>query len=91
MAHERKNVVEELAVLPESENEAAFYSRNSCPNFEELTFDYSWKHYAPNRKDPLEVPELKRLYVPRCLFMTVGVSTFMEIVFPNCKVEFWEN
>jgi hypothetical protein len=90
MAYKRERIVEELVVVPTSENEGAFYSRNTCPNFKELTFDYSWKHYKTDMKDPLEVAELKKLHVPLSLFLDVGVLTFMRDVFPNCEVSYWE-
>ena len=89
MAYKRERLVESLVVVPVGENERAFYSKNNCPNFEELTFDYSWKHYKTDMKDPLEVPELKRLHVPYSLFMALGVTLFMEEVFPNCDVTYW--
>ena len=89
MAYTREGIVEELCVYPSSNNEAAFYERNSCDNFEQLTLDYVWTEYSKKFHTVLEVPELKKIYVPRALFECLGVYKWFEYSFPNCEIKFW--
>jgi hypothetical protein len=91
MAYERKNIVEELVVTPESQNEMLFYARNNCSNAEEITLDYTWKQYSSfaHPEGPLVVPELKRIYVPCSLFECLGVYSWFKHSFPNCEIQYW--
>jgi len=44
-----------------------------------------------NYVDPVVVPELKEIYVPRILFTCLGVFTWFRHSFPNCQILFWED
>lgn len=90
MAYTREGIQEELCVYPSSKNESAFYERNNCDNFEQLTLDYVWCEYSKKFKNVMMVPELKRIYVPRTLFECLGVYKWFEYSFPNCDITFWE-
>lgn len=89
MAYERKNIVEELVINPESQNEELFYARNNCSNAEEITLDHIWKMYSAVSGDALVVPELKRIYVPCTLFECLGVYSWFKHSFPNCEIQYW--
>lgn len=90
MAYTREGISEELCVYPSSNNEAAFYERNSCGNFEQLTLDHAWSEYSKKFHMVLEVPELKKIHVPRALFECLGVYKWFDYSFPNCEITFWE-
>ena len=59
---------------------------------EEDTLDYTWRIYSKKHglKIPVTVPEFKELYVPRHLFLSLGIKQWFQHSFPNCKVDLWE-
>jgi hypothetical protein len=85
MAYYRKNVVSEFVVdglLGDLEQELL-----ESKNIEELTLDFQWQKYQ--RLKPLVIPELKYICVPKILFESLGVYSWFQYSFPNCKIEFW--
>jgi hypothetical protein len=91
MAYTRENITDQLLIIPQSSNENTFYERNTCPNNEEITLDYTWKEFSKKYHDALVVPELKMIFVPRVLFECLGVYSWFKFSFPNCTIMFWDN
>ena len=81
MAYLRRNICEDLSVYPYDE------VQEEVP--EEYTLDYMWTEYNEKYHEALVVPELKKLFVPRDLFLCLGVTQWFMFSFPNCVVEFW--
>lgn len=103
MCYNRQNIQEEIITTPgplsiddetvygaTEEEHSYFYSFYRCKNDEQITLDYTWKHYDQKRPIPMVVPELKKLHVPAHLFYTLGVKSWFAECFPNCKVTFWK-
>lgn len=90
MAYLREGIVDRLAVLTSQVDDLCFYERQSAKNYYEITFEYSWREFCKTHKDSIHVvPELKEVYVPKCLFQCPGVWALFNYSFPNCKVIFW--
>ena len=68
-------------------NDGSYFTRHEFPD--EITLDYMWEFYSRKYRNCGIVPELKRLHVPRELFMCLGVQKWFEYSFPNCLVTFW--
>jgi len=82
MAYLRTNICEELVVYPYDP-----VIEKDWP--EEITLDYTWDIYNEKYHEAQVVPELKKLFVPRDLFVCLGVTQWFLFSFPNCVVEFW--
>jgi len=96
MAYYRKNVSSSVHLKKIDYKELLAYT-DSAKNFEQITLDYIWKQASARRDpdgnyvDPVVVPELKEIYVPRILFTCLGVFTWFRHSFPNCQILFWED
>ncbi len=96
MAYHGKNVSAYLFVNNFNYHDLYVWSKNE-PEFEKLTFDYYWKQYSQLRGsngaylEPNIVPELKEMYIPRILFNTIGINTFIKICIPTCSITYWED
>jgi hypothetical protein len=90
MAYFREGICSELKIHPEFTIEYNLKETFQFPNFNELTLDYTWNN-PEIYKEALVVPELKTLYVPKCLFECLGVYKWFEYSFPNCEILFWES
>lgn len=92
MSYYRKNVVEEIITDVSEYDDLYKYQ-----NFNEITLEYIWKFNSSFKNvdgeylHPLIVPELKKIYVPRFLFETLGVFEWFKYSFPKCKILFWED
>ena len=96
MAYFRKQITSELSIQNNELHDLYTWARNE-PEFDRLTFDYMWERYSFYRDsenrllEPLQVPELQRMYIPNVLFECIGNKTFMATSFPNCELSFWED
>jgi|LakMenEpi03Aug12_release.lakeMendotaPanAssembly.Ray.scaffolds.fasta_scaffold526904_2 hypothetical protein len=89
MAYYREGVVKKLEVYIGDIDE---YMKIKNCNYFPLTLSYMWsKTSNESISDTQLVEELEHLFVPRILFETLGVYTWFEYTFPNCKIEFWED
>ena len=97
MAYYRKNITDTLYVSENDYTSLLKYRMSNCKNFHKLTLDYEWQKISNLRDDngdflePLVVPELKQIYVPRILFESVGVYPWFKHSFPNCTIMFLED
>jgi hypothetical protein len=97
MSYYRRCLTDQILVEIEDYELLEMYKNMNPNEFRGLTIDYMWKDYSETRDylnkyiEPQVVPELKYLFVPRILFETLGVYTWFQFSFPNCKVEFWED
>ena len=63
--------------------------------FEECKLDHELKRISSakntlgNFVEPLIVPELVYVKVPKVLFEEIGIYSWFKYSFPNCKIEFW--
>ena len=91
MAYLREGIVDKINTMPTRSDDLDFYNKRNPKNYYEITLDYCWKEFCRIHKDSLHVvPELKELHVPECLFNCLGVWSWFEYSFPNCKVTFWK-
>lgn len=90
MAYCQTYVFEEIITKPHfSEKvDTKFYNRDQTG----ITLDFIWKQYSNHygTKMPFVIPMFKRLHVPRALFEELGVYSWFDYSFPNCKITFWE-
>lgn len=106
MAYENKDICEEIITLPGRINidgvisdrmdeieHTKYYTKKIPNNDYDITFDSTWKriskHYGA-LYTLYDVPDLKKLHVPRQLFDSLGVRQFFRHSFPNCKITYWE-
>ena len=96
MSYYRRCLTDQIVVQPEDYKVLEAYKNTNPTEFHELTLDYKWKAYSQSRDsdnnfiEPQVVPELRRLFVPRILFESLGVYSWFRQSFPNCTVMFWE-
>lgn len=96
MAYNRKDISHTVLVEKFNYNEILGYMINA-KNFEEITLDYTWKQVSSQKNQdgtyiqPLVVPEVKNMYVPRILFDCPGVFHWFQHSFPNCSISYWED
>lgn len=84
---------EELSLNPSEKEHCEIYRMRDFLNHEVISLDHTWKKFS-NEAGPrnlLVIPEFKNLYVPRCLFDSLGVKQWFRYCFPDCKVTYWEN
>jgi hypothetical protein len=90
MAYLREGIVERYEVVPSQDDDGAYYARKTPKNYEEITFEYAWRHFCKTYKGDLcVVPELKEIYVPESLLDCPGVWSLFRHSFPNCRIVFW--
>ena len=96
MAYYRKNISPMISVDRDNYYDLLRY-RVSAENFDQITLYYMWKQTSSVQKldgtpiEPLVVPELLEIYVPRVLFETLGVYQWFKHSFPMCSILFWED
>ncbi len=56
-----------------------------------IKFKHVYDSYTKTNWEVHVVPELKKLTVPRDLFIFLGVRSFFSYSFPNCELVFWED
>lgn len=86
MSYLRRNISEKIYIKPFDKK---FFSSEYLEIPEEITLDYMWKQYSEKYHEVEIVPELKEIYVPRELFLDLGVETWFKYSFPNCVINFW--
>jgi hypothetical protein len=97
MSYHRSFLTDEIVVPIENYEVLEKYKNINPHEFYTLTLDYMWKQYSVRRDingnfiEPQIVPELKYLFVPRILFDSLGIRSWFQFSFPNCKVQFWED
>jgi len=97
MSYYRNFLTDEIVIPMENYELLETYKNINPTEFHKLTLDHTWKQYSERRDmnsnfiEPQIVPELKYLFVPRILFDSLGVRSWFQFSFPNCKVEFWED
>ena len=97
MSYHRSFLTDEIVVSIENYEVLEKYKNINPNEFYTLTLDYMWKQYSKRRDinghfiEPQVVPELKYLFVPRILFDSLGIRSWFQFSFPNCKVQFWED
>jgi len=97
MAYFHSNIVDNISVTKHDYHTLLMYSRSRCSNFDKITLDYEWKFVSTFKNvdgsflEPMVVPELREIYVPRILFETMGVYSWFKHSFPNCTILFWED
>ena len=104
MTYENDSPVSEIITAPDYakinglnvdmiEKEHSEYYRSQLPaNSDSITMDEMWAFYSKKHgpKMPTPVPELQRLHVPRPVFQCLGIYSWFQHSFPNCKITFWE-
>jgi len=91
MAYHRKNIVTFFGTTFDFSE-----SWRRDPNFDKLTFDYTWEKYSRVKDEngefiePKIVPELTKLCVPVELFHCLGSEIFIKKCFPNAELIYWE-
>jgi hypothetical protein len=96
LAYSSKSPLDRVSIEKFNYNELLTYMINSS-NFEQITLDYTWKQVSSQRNvdgnyiEPVVVPELEEIYVPRILFVCPGVSQWFKHSFPNCSISYWED
>lgn len=105
MAYEGKDVCESITTRPgimhvngrvihdsRESSHSNEYSRCNPVNSYFITLDNIWKQYSQfhSPQMPKVIPEFKELVVPYALYECLGVHSWFEHSFPNCKVYFWD-
>lgn len=97
MAYFRKNIVNELAVIPTNGEYESLIQNHIKTNYTQITLDFTWKKVSELKDingeflEPQVVPELQEIYIPRLLFKSPGVYSWFKHSFPNCVIFFWED
>ena len=97
MAYHRKGIVKHITTDSCEYNSILRYHSLKYLNFDEITLDHTWKKYSSTKNEngdflePLLVPELEEIYVPRILFTCPGVFHWFKHSFPNCAISYWED
>jgi hypothetical protein len=95
MAYHGKDVTRQFLTDNTHYDDLYIWSKHAR-NFEQIQFISTWRKYDikdsdGNYIDPIQVPQLEHLYVPRILFDCLGIDTFMSECFPKCVVTYWED
>lgn len=95
MAYHRKNVTRDFWVENTHYDDLYIWSKHAR-NFESIQFETMWRKYDVrgidgNYIDPQPVLEVEHIYVPRILFETLGIKTFLHMSFPNARLSYWED
>jgi hypothetical protein len=97
MAYYRKGIVTYVTTDSIEYNNILRYHSLKSSNFDEITLDHTWKKYSSIKNnngdflEPLVVPEVQEIYIPRVLFDTLGIHEWFKHSFPNCSISFWED
>lgn len=90
MSYFREDIVDEIITMPTRSDDLEYYKKSNPNNYYEITLAYCWREFCKTHKDYVQVvPELKKIYVPECLFACPGVWSWFNYSFPNCKITFW--
>lgn len=95
MAYHRKNIASQFWTENTHYDELYLWSRYAR-NFDKIQFETTWEKYDVKDSngyyiDPQCIQEVELIYVPRILFETLGIKTFLETCFPNAQVSYWED
>jgi hypothetical protein len=97
MSYHRRCLTYEIARPMEDYQLMEKYKNTNPSDFYKLTLDCTWKEYSERRDtdnnfiEPQVVPELRFIFIPRILFDSLGIRSWFQFSFPNCKVQFWED
>jgi len=97
MAYHRRNILVSITAIPQEDELSSLVEYYAKYDIEHLKLDFIWKRVSQLRDEnnaflqPLVVPELRQIYVPRLLFESDGVYAWFEHSFPNCVIFFWED
>jgi hypothetical protein len=97
MAYHRRNVLTTITIVPEQGEYSKLIEYHAKYDIEPIKLDFIWKRVSQLRDEnnaflqPLVVPELREIYVPRLLFESKGVYAWFKHSFPNCVLFFWED
>jgi hypothetical protein len=87
MAYLREGVVESMIAIPCDSRDNEYYKQKIPSNYHDITIDHAWKQFSG---EPCVVLELKKIFVPKDLFSSIGIFSFFNYCFPNCEIVYWE-